>query len=102
MELVSQHTNFGLIHKNLQVPEVRRAGLRRYSLDLHLEPSAAPDAGAETVDLLLLELLDVEPLPALVPVVCYGGMLMRLKGTSPVRRKSGDHPDLFPVSLFAA
>lgn len=40
----------------------------------------------------------------LVLVVCYGGMLMALKRTSPVRallegaRKSGDHPDLFPFS----
>lgn len=111
MELVFQHTNFGLIQKILlgcrfqESDERDSAGM---SLDLHLEPAAALDGGEgvrETVDLLLFELLDVETprlLLALVPVVCYGGMLMRLKGTSPVRRKSGDHPDLFPVSVFAA
>lgn len=54
-----------------------------------------------------MELLETERrwlLLTLVLVVCYGGMLMALKRTSPVRallegaRKSGDHPDLFPFS----
>lgn len=76
-----------------------------------------PVASAEGIDggkglckadaLVLIEQLGTETrwlLLALVLAVCYGGMLMALKGTSPVRallegaRKSGDHPDLFPVS----
>lgn len=100
MELVFQHTNFGLIQKNL-LGSV-------FPLTFTWSPPPPPDGGEgvwEAADLLLFGLLDVETprlLLALVPVVCYGGMLMRLKGTSPVRRKSGDHPDLFPVSLLAA
>lgn len=114
MELVFQHTNFRIIQKSLLGSRFKKsdewddAGI---SFPLHLEPTAVPDGGegvCETVDLLSFELLDMETsrlLLALVPAVCYGGMLMRLKGTSPVRtllegaRKSGDHPDLFPVSL---